>query len=519
MGDAAAGWIRREPRPRGFEPLRSRLRPPGAQVELIRRDALVEALLKTTASLVLVSAPAGAGKSTALAQWTREDPRPTAWLQLDAADDDPVLLLSYLAVALTGLAPVDPAVLHLLQRREPPIDDHILPSLAASVAAAPPFLLVLDDGHLINNELSWRIIDSLLEQLPDGAQVAIGSRTDPPLPLARLRAAGRLSSFHMGDLAMDRDEARQLLELNDCRADDDQMDALLALTEGWATGLYLAVIAGQCGDGSDWLPRVRGDQREIAAYLTTEVLERQPQDLRGFLLSTSILDRFSPALCRAVTGRDDAHELLARLARENLFVTALDGRDEWYRYHHLFGELLHVELERREPQSLPRLHERAAAWHHEHGDPETAIRHWLAAGDLEAAAEPTFCVCQDLVYRGQVETARRLLDRFSEEQLRSQVPLTLIAGWLYGTVTGDPDRGGRWMRAACAAADRGRYGGNDNWHSFQLYLRAFLAPDGVGPMLRDAEESYSLEHVDDAALTGRTWRAAHAARAGAAAAV
>ncbi len=495
MGDTALERDGREHRPVGFAPLGSRLRPPGAQVELFRRRRLVEAFLQTTASLVLVSAPAGAGKSTVLAQWAREDLRPTAWLQLDEADDDPVVLLLYLTVSLAGLAPVDPVVLELLQLRHPPIEERVLPSLAASVAAAPPFFLVLDDGHLIHNMASWRAIEVLLGQLPAGAQLAIGSRADPPLHLARLRAAGRLSAFRMDDLAMDRDEARQLLESNDCRIDDRDLDDLLALTEGWATGLYLVAMAGQGRDDGDWLRQVHGDQREIAAYLTSEVLDRQPRDLREFLLSTSILDRLSPALCRAVTGREDAHGLLVTLARENLFVTALDERDEWYRYHHLFGELLRVELERRAPRSLPALHQRAAEWHHLHGDREAAIRHWLDAGDLEAAAEPTFHLCQDLVYRGQVETARRLLDRFSDEQLRSELPLTLAAGWLYGTVTGDPERGGRWMRAVCAAPahDRNGDGGSDIWHAFQLYLRAFLAPDGIHPMLRDAEESYSLE--------------------------
>jgi LuxR family maltose regulon positive regulatory protein len=497
MGDSAVDWDEREHQLLGFEPLGSRLRPPRAQVKLVRRSTLVETLLKTTAALVLVSAPAGAGKSTALAQWAREDPRPTKWLQLDEADNDPVLLLSYLIVSLAGISPVDPALLDLLQLRQPPIADRILPSLAASIAAALPFLLVLDDGHLIHNDASWRIIDCLLEQLPAGAQLAIGSRKDPPLPLARLRAAGHLCAFRMDGLAMDRDEARQLLELNGCRAEDDELDAVLTLTEGWATGLYLAILAGQGRDGSGWLPRVHGDQREIAAYLTTEVLERQPQNLQEFLLATSILDRLSPALCRAVTGRDDAHELLAQLARENLFVNPLDERGEWYRYHHLFGELLRVELERREPQSLPELHERAAAWHDERGDPETAIRHWLAAGDLAAAAQPTFIACQDLVDRGKVETARRLLDRFSDEQLQSQIALTLAAAWLYGTVTGDPVRGERWIRAACAAPadDRliGGGGGGDTWYSFQLGLRAFLAPNGIGQMLQDAEASYSLE--------------------------
>ena len=435
----------------GFEPLRSKLRPARPHIDLVRRDELVDALLDCAAPLVLVSAPAGYGKSTVLSQWVQAEQRPTAWVQLGAADNDPVVLLTYLVLALEPVAPLDPAVVDLLQLRYPPLEERVLPSLAAALAAAPPFLLVLDDGHLVRSEACWKTILSVLDQLPHGAQVAIGSRHDPDLPLARLRAAGRLAEFRAERLAMSRDEARKLLDLHAFTCDAETLDAVLTVTEGWATGLYLALLAGEGRPKDAWLPRVRGDRREIARYLVAEVLEQQPLEVQRFLVHTSILESLCAPLCDAVTGSGDAGEVLARLARENLFVAALDDRDHWYRYHHLFGELLRAELGRRAPLRVPDLHRAAAAWHHENGDPEQAVLHWLAAADIAAAAEPTFVACFDYVNHGQVETARRILDAFTEEQLLSNVTLTMAAGWLFGTVIGDSRRGDFWRRAACAA--------------------------------------------------------------------
>jgi LuxR family maltose regulon positive regulatory protein len=478
-----------------FQPRASKLRPARAYLELVERSELLGALLKSPASLVIVSAPAGYGKSTLLAQWADAVLVPASWLQLDTADNDPVVFLTYLTAALSRVAPVDPSVADLLQVQSPPIDELILPRLGDALDAAQPFLLVLDDAHLVQSEACWRHLALLLAQLPPGACVALGTRTQVPLPIFRLRAAGRLAEVLLGDLRLTRAEAGELLRLNGAEADDEVLDGLLELTEGWATGLYLALLAGEGRPPGEWLPRLRGDLHAIAGYLTAEVLERQPAELQAFLLSTSILDQFCPSLCRAVTKNDDAHEHLARLARENLFVTALDDRDEWYRYHHLFAELLAAQLERRAPDEAPRLHARAAAWYHQHGDDGRAVRHWVAAGDIGAAAWPAFVTVQEYVVHGQVESARRLLDAFTDTELSRHLALTMAAGWLYGTVIGDPSKGERWRRAACSVGvgDESMPDDQGSWRAWQLGLRAFLAPDGVTGMLKDAESSVACE--------------------------
>jgi LuxR family transcriptional regulator, maltose regulon positive regulatory protein len=478
-----------------FQPRASKLRPARAQLELVQRTALVGALLRSQASLVVVSAPAGYGKSTLLAQWADAAPVPASWLQLDATDNDPVVFLSYLTAALSRVAPVDATVADLLQVRSPPIDELILPRLGDALEAAQPFLLVLDDTHLLQTEACWRYLALLFEQLPPGACLALGTRSEPPLPLARLRAEGRLADVRLGDLRLTRAEAGELLRLRGAEADDEALNGLLELTEGWATGLYLALLAGKGRPARDWLPHLRGDINVIAGYLTAEVLERQPAELQEFLLRTSILDQLCPGLCRAVTGNDDAHEHLARLARENLFVTALDDRDEWYRYHHLFAELLRAQLERREPDEAPRLHARAATWYDQHGDAGRAVRHWIAAGDVAVAAWPAFVAVQEYVDHGQVESARRLLDAFTDAELSRHLALTMAAGWLYGTVIGDPSKGERWRHAACSVAVGDECMPDDlgSWRAWQLGLRAFLAPDGVTGMLEDAESGAACE--------------------------
>jgi LuxR family maltose regulon positive regulatory protein len=483
-----------------FQTRASKLRPARAQLKLVQRTALVGALLESPAPLVVVSAPAGYGKSTLLAQWADSVPLPASWLQLDAADNDPVVFLTYLTAALSKVAPVDPTVADLLQLRSPPIDELVLPRLGDALDAAQPFLLVLDDAHLVQSEACWRHLALLLEQLPPDACLALGTRTATPLPIDRLRAAGLLAEVRMGDLRLTRAEADELLKLHGAEADGQVLDRLIELTEGWATGLYLVLLAGEARPAGEWLPHVRGDLHAIAGYLTAEVLERQPTELQEFLLRTSILDQLCPGLCRVVTGNGEAPEYLARLARENLFVTALDDRDEWYRYHHLFAELLAVQLERLHPDEAPRLHMRAAAWYHQRGDAGRAVRHWVAAGDISTAAWPAFLAVQDYVDHGQVESARRLLDVFTDADLSSHLALTMAAGWLYGTVIGDPSKGERWRHAACSVAVGDECMPDDlgSWRAWQLGLRAFLAPDGVTRMLEDAENGAACKQPSSA---------------------
>ena len=322
----------------------SRLRPPRPQLELVWRHRLLRELSASSASIVAVTTPGGFGKTIALSQWADSDPRPFAWLQADGADDDPVLFLAYVVAALGAVTDVDPMVAGWLQLAPPPVAGRILPALSAAVNAAAPFVLVIDDTHLITNDVCWQIVDLLSQQLPTGAQLCLSGRALPPLPLPRMRAEGRLVELGPANLALDAAETADLLRLSGMAATAETASHLCRITEGWATGVYLAALAGSPEPTQEWLASIRGDRREIAHYLASEVLERQPPSLARFLLRTSILARLSPQVCRAVTGDRQAGTHLRTLARQSLFVSALDDADEWFRYHHLFAEFLQAEL-------------------------------------------------------------------------------------------------------------------------------------------------------------------------------
>jgi LuxR family maltose regulon positive regulatory protein len=319
--------------------------------------------------------------------------------------------------------------------------------------------------------------------------VAIATRSEPPLPLARLRARGELVEFRLDELAFDRVETEELLRTYGVATDAPLLDALLGATEGWATGLYLALLAGRGRSPGEWLPHVHGNQREIAAYLLDEVLDRQSPDLQSFLLQTSILDELAAPLCAAVTGRADAGAVLARLARDNLFVTALDDRDERYRYHHLFAELLRSRLERDRPSSLRPLHRAAAEWYRVNDWPSRAVEQWLAAGDAYGTDDLVPYVCDQYLQLGHLDSARRLLELFTERQLLSEPSLTLAAGWVFAAAVGTPDEQLKWTSLACTMAvdDRPSPDGAASLRASQAMPRALLAPDGIARMGEDAQ--------------------------------
>jgi LuxR family maltose regulon positive regulatory protein len=496
-GDAGAG------RPAEVQPLPHGLRPPLPSLDLVVRDALLATLSASDARLVVVQAPAGWGKTTVLAQWTDSERRPRAWLQLEAAHNDPLVLLTSFAAALGGIAPVDPMVAQWTRRAAPPVRERILPSLEASLEKTSPFFFVLDDAQILTDKTSWGILDVLLRAFPPGARLAVATRTEPPLPLARLQAAGQLLQVSLEELALDARETAELLGLRGLDASAETAAALQATTEGWAAGISLAALACDRDSTADWLAGVRGDQRDIARYLTTEVLERQSRSVRAFLLQTSILERLSADLCRAVTGRDDAGRTLARLARDNVFLAALDEGGVWYRYHQLFAELLRSELERRDGARVPELHAAAAVWCEDHGQPEEAVRHWLAAGEVTRAATIVCRMYTVLSGQGQIQTIRRWLELFSDEQLLSSVPLTLTAGWV-ASMTGGSRAGRLWSSAALSERvdDSPMPDGAGSLRASQAALRAGVGADGVTRMREDAELAASLM-----ADNHPTWRA------------
>jgi LuxR family transcriptional regulator, maltose regulon positive regulatory protein len=472
----------------------AKLQAPRVRLRSVERRAILEALALAPEPLVLVCAPAGSGKTTVLRQWTEADERPSAWLQLDPSDDDPVVLLIYLARALGTVAAVDRGVEDALHLAVTPLRERVLPLLADALAAAPPFVLVLDDAHLIGSDKCWDVVAFVLRNLPSGAQLALGTRTDPPLPLARLRASGDLAEFRAPQLALDRAEAAELVGLHGCAADETTVDALVSVTEGWATGLHLACLAADGRPLEEWLPRVRGGRREIAAYLTSEVLDGQPAEVQDFLLKTSVLAELTPALCKLVTARDDAGRLLSRIAQQGLFVVPLGEEGHQYRYHHLFADMLEAELEARRPGERDVLHRLAADWYAKRDDAEAEVRHLLAAGEVTAAGDVVAAAWPGLWSRGQAETVRRWLESFDDRQVLGHRPLTLTAGWVY-TALDDGKLGERWGRAACTASmdDAPSPDGAASLRSSQALLRATIAPDGVRRMREDAELAASLE--------------------------
>ena len=484
-------------------PLPAKLRPPQARTRSVERRALLDALRNATAPLVVLRAPAGAGKTTVLRQWAAADPRPVAWVQLDEADGDPVVLLTYLSMALESITDMDATVKASLSLAAPPIRERILPLVGEALAAAPAFVLVLDDAHLLKGEMPWEVVAFVLRSLPEGAQLAIGSRSDPDLPLARMRAAGDVVEFRAAELCLRRSEVAELMRLHDCEADQEMVAAVHAATEGWATGLQLACLARAGRPPAEWLPEIRGSRREIAEFLTSEVLDAQPPDVQEFLLRTSVLHELTPRLCALVTGRDDGGELLARAAREELFAVPLGDDGCHYRYHRLFAEMLQTELEKRHPGLPDELHRSVAAWYRSEDLPDAAIQHLLAAGDPAAAGDLVAASWPAMWSRGQVETVRRWLGAFTDRQILNQPALTLTAGWVYTAL--DAGRlGERWCEAACASPmdDSPSPDGAASLRSSQALLRATVGADGVRRMREDAELAARLE-----ATPGTSWYA------------
>ena len=325
--------------------------------------------------VVLVCAPAGYGKSTLVAQWADLDPRPSGWVQLGHGDNDPVVLLARVAAALERTGPVRGELLEELSRPTRRIDEVGLPLLAAELGERDPFVLVLDDVDVVTAEKSRAILGFLVDQVRSGSQLVLVSRGDPGVPLGRLRASGDLVEIGTELLALDAQETRDVAASGGLELSEEAAEALRERTEGWAAAVALATLSLRGRDDADMRAAgLSGNQEQIADYLLEEVLKRQPEHLKRFLLGTSILDRMTAPLCDAVLGTADAAISLETLARSNAFVVPLDDRREWYRYHHLFSDLLRAELKWRHPELLPVYLGRAAGWCEQHGTPGRGVR-------------------------------------------------------------------------------------------------------------------------------------------------
>ncbi|TFV79603.1 helix-turn-helix transcriptional regulator [Blastococcus sp. CT_GayMR20] len=410
--------------------LETKLHVPRGRRGLVPRGRLTERLDRgAEAALTLVSAPAGFGKTTLLTEWlaAAAGSRSVAWLSLDDRDNDPVVFWTYVVAALQAVVPgVGVGASALLESQAP--TETVLSSLLNDLAGVQDdVFLVLDDYHLIEARAVQDGMAFLLDHLPAQAHLVLATRADPPLPLARVRARGDLVEVRVADLRFTADEAATYLaEGMGLVLTPADAAALEARTEGWIAALQLAALSLQGReDVTGFIESFTGDDRYIVDYLVEEVLERQPDDVRTFLLQTSVLSRLNGALCDAVTGRDGAKNTLEALDRANLFLVPLDDRRRWFRYHHLFADVLRARLLDEHADGVRDLHQRASRWFEQAGERSEAIDHALQAGDVERAAGLVEVAIPALRQARQEATLRRWLEALPDEVFRDRPVLTM----------------------------------------------------------------------------------------------
>jgi LuxR family maltose regulon positive regulatory protein len=416
------------------EILRTKLYIPRKRSNLVPRPLLMERINNgLEKKLTLISAPAGFGKTTLLSEWIPKSPRSVTWLFLDEGDNDPTQFWSYFIAALQGLHPdLGASAFSLIQSPKPPPIKSILTELINELTAhSVPLACVLDDYHFIDSQPIHEALSFLIDHLPANVHLVITTREDPDLPLARLRARNHVTEIRTRDLRFTQKETeaflRDVMGLDLSRQD---MVALENRTEGWVVGLQLAGLSMQRkSDLKAFIADFSGSHRHILDYLTAEVLQQQPEDIRSFLLHTSILDRLSGPLCDALTGRIDGDMLLAHLEAANLFVTPLDEKRHWYRYHRLFSDLLRNELTRSQQDLIPELHRRASRWYERNGDIQSAIDHALQASELPQAARLIEQHALPNLYQGQVTKVVSWCDRLPAEIVEFAPMLCICKAW------------------------------------------------------------------------------------------
>ncbi len=414
--------------------LATKLYLPRLRPNVVSRPRLLERLNEGLhRNLTLISAPAGFGKTTLVSEWVEGIERPTAWLSLDEGENDPARFLAYLVAALqTITANIGEGVLGMLQSSQPPPTEAILTALLNEITTLPDhFVLVLDDYHVLDAKPVDIALTYLVEHLPPQMHLVIATREDPQLPLARLRARSHLTELRAADLRFTASEAaaflNQAMGLNLSAAD---IARLSDRTEGWIAGLQFAALSLQGHqDVPGFIRAFAGDHRYIVDYLVEEVLQRQPAPVRSFLLQTAILDRLHGPLCDAVTGQEEGNARLEALERGNFFVVPLDDRRHWYRYHHLFGEVLSAHLLAEQPDQISTLHRRASEWYEQNGSVADAIRHALEAFDFERAAGLVERAVPEMRRSRQEATVLGWLKALPDELLQVRPVLSVAYAW------------------------------------------------------------------------------------------
>ena len=412
---------------------------PPARPEFVPRPHLVEMLTQGLHhKLTLISAPAGFGKTTLVSEWIDAAGHLTAWLSLDQSDNDFTRFLTYIIAALnqvdvdkniSGKVPFGKGTLSMLQSPQPLPLETVLTPLINEIAAIPEeIILVLDDYHLIDAQTVHNALSFLIEHLPEQIHLVIATREDPPIPLARHRARGQLTELRAADLRFTSAEAAEFLnQVMELGLSKENIDALENRTEGWIAGLQLAAISIRGhDDATSRIESFTGSHRLVLDYLIEDVLDQQPEPIQHFLIQTSVLDQLTGSLCNALTGQEEGQATLERLERANLFIVPLDDERRWYRYHHLFADLLRKRLDRTQPQETPSLHQRASQWFEENGYELEAFSHAAAANDIARAERLVEAGGMPLHFRGAMTPVLAWLEKLPRAVMDTRPSLWVL---------------------------------------------------------------------------------------------
>ena len=445
-------------------------------------------------ALTLLIAPPGFGKTSLLADWADVDRRPFAWLTIDLQDNDQTVLWTYIGAALGRVVDdgrLASRLIGLAREADPAA------AMAAELdASGAECVLAIDDYHLLEGDDCHDTVMRFVELAPPGVQVAISTRNDPPLPIARLRAAGELIELRATDLQFGPDESEDFLNRSlAMRLDPEAVRILHERTEGWPAGLYLAYLSMRASDDRRaFLETFGASNRHVIDYLTEQVLMALDPEALRFMLTTSIVDTICGSLADALTGGTNAAQRLADLERANVFITPLDDRREWYRYHHLLAELLRSELEKRHPNEVQLLHDRAANWYATHALPARAVRHAIEAGDLDLAARVISENYLRFIEWGRMATIVGWLDSLPAEAIEADRRLGVVRAWTLHFM-GRHEEGQAALAAAirAPAAPGPMPDGASSIDATAALIGAAFPGDDVGRMLVSAQRAFEFE--------------------------
>jgi LuxR family transcriptional regulator, maltose regulon positive regulatory protein len=479
--------------------LEAKLQPPRVRAKWVRRDRLLLSLEHSVTGypLTLIAAPAGYGKTTVVAQWISQlADQPVAWVALDAADNDPVRFWTHVTTALerAGCTFTGGAA-GLVAAHRGDIMNGLLPEIVNALSDGPsPVLLALDDYHFIRSGACHEQVNFLIEHLPPPGSVLILTRADPALRLGRLRAAGQLAEIRADLLSFDSEEARALLAVDGIRLSEVALSELMQRTEGWPAGLYLATMSLIGREDPDaFVHEFSGDNRYIGDYLVEEVLTRQSDDVRTFILESSIFERFSAALCEFVLQMPRAGQIVHDLERSNLFLVPLDTSGRWFRFHHLFAAVARSELQADDPARVTRLHARAADWFGAHGFVDEAVGHAIAAGSSGRASRLVQANWIRYVDAGRAATVDGWLRALRAPELEAEPAALVTAAWM-AVVRGDEASLNGLLLALDEIEDEGPL--PDGTHSVESAVALINGMGGYGgplDMARAARRANELE--------------------------